>query len=230
MNDQFPARRPASLRLLIDGAQRDDLLFLERPTSLLARRARRRSYRRLDDLRLTEARALVERERLDPLARFAHMFDGPHDGLLILRGWTAILERACEEIDRMIAIKKLRFHWVSLQEVDGVGRFIYGVNDRVRLLVDIQGESRRAFTYVNSELPIAIQRRIDAIVWEAERLTAHSCVVCGAHCQPGTYFGRELPLCSLHTPELINEVPDEGLEGVWRCAIVRDVCAGKTWT
>lgn len=166
---------------------------------------------------------------LDPLARYEYMFAGPHAGLLILRGWTAILAHACEEIEHLVAIRKLQFHWVSLQEEDGAGRFIYAVNDRARFQVDLRGESRRAFTQVSSDVSFALGRRIDAITCEAERLTLEACVVCGVRCSAETYFGHQLPLCQRHKPDLLNEPSEVGLEGVWRCAVERDVAPRAPW-
>lgn len=165
----------------------------------------------------------------DPLARFEYMFGGPHAGLLVLRGWKAILAAACDEIEQLVAVRRLQFHWVSLQEEDGAGRFIYAVNDSARFMVDLHGKSRRAFTQVSGDLSSVLTRRLDAVACEAERLTLEACVVCGARCVPERYFGHQLPLCQRHKPELLSESTEVGLEGVWRRAVDRDVAPRAPW-
>ncbi len=155
----------------------------------------------------------------DPRARFPYMFDGPHVGLVLYRGWVPILVRACEKIDQIVVLRGLKFHWVCLREENGTGWFFYSLNDRSRFLVDIGGSSRRALVHVNSEVPTTLTRRIDAIVCEAERLASEACLVCGARCTRARYFGQELPLCSRHCPDQMNEQAEEGLESVWRLSI-----------
>lgn len=167
----------------------------------------------------TWSNAKVHRRRLrDIRLRFPYMFLGAHVGLTAFRGWSAIVGRACEEIDRIID-RKVDFHWVLLQEESGVGRFVYALNDHSQYLVDAEGRSRRAFIRASYEALAPVEERINPIVWEAERLTAEACLICGARCGRGRYFGRDLPLCSRHQPEVINRFDEEGLEGIWRRSI-----------
>jgi hypothetical protein len=234
MDQQFPAGAKSPkfdlLRERRQGKYPSQTLLTRRLKSRPMRRTHLEGEVEPGKVALRLALRLLRRSRpRDPLIRFGHMFEGPHAGLLVLRGWISILAGACEEIDHLVAVRRLRFNWVSLQEENGAGRFIYAVNDRAQFVVDLQGESRRAFTHVNSEVPIALARHIDAIACEAERLTVEACIVCGDRCTPETYFGHQLPLCKRHRPELVSEATEEGLEGVWRLAVERDVAPRSLW-
>jgi len=212
MSDQDPSSLHGKIQFLRGPSEvAAGAAFLNRPESPWKRSARRR-------------RGLFDAEvggppRSDVRARFPYMFKGPHATIVLYRGWTPILGRACEHIDRIVAARGLEFHWICLDEEDGVARFIYAMNDRSRYLVDIEGRSRRALTHVNSEVLTGTTRRVDSIVLNAERMTSEACIVCGLRCHPSRYFGRLLPLCREHRPENINESSDDGLEKVWRLSI-----------
>jgi hypothetical protein len=152
-------------------------------------------------------------------SRFPYMFEGDHDGLTLFRGWSPILAKACEKIDQIVLESSLAFHWVLLQEENAAGRFMYALGWRPRYFVDLSGCSRRALVHPNRKALASIARRIDAVVWEAERLTSEACIVCGVRCEHKHYFGRELPLCKAHQPEHLNEFGEEGLQGVWRSSV-----------
>jgi hypothetical protein len=56
-------------------------------------------------------------DRIDRLiARYPYMFSGDHIGWTLFRGWTPVLEAACERIDELLPSNKLAFRWVELSE------------------------------------------------------------------------------------------------------------------
>jgi hypothetical protein len=147
------------------------------------------------------------------------MFDRPHAGITLYRGWNPILVAACATIQRAVVRKALGFRWVQIQEEDGVAALFYALGERTRFVIDLSHLSRRAVTlnaHVGAE---DLVRYIDSIVLEAERLSAEACMVCGTRSVRRNHFGRELPLCDLHQPGFLNADGEEGLEGLWREAI-----------
>lgn len=154
-----------------------------------------------------------------PRARFPAMFWGRHLGLTLYRGWNPILAAACGEIEHVLSHSALAFHWVQIEEEYGAARFLYSLGERSRYVIELTPQSRRAMIVVTHEAADGLTKSIDRIVNEAERLTCESCMVCGARTSRGLHFGRELPLCPLHQPEILNRRGEEGLEGLWRHAI-----------
>lgn len=153
-------------------------------------------------------------------ARFPYMFSGLHAGLTFYRGWTPALVRACERIDAVLPPGKYGFHWVQLSTDQGSGLFFYVLDDRRIPVVDIRGDSRRA-RMIRTDESAAIQvcSRVDSIVFEAERMTGSSCMVCGHRGGLSFQFGQALTVCGAHPPEALNSWGEEGLEGFWREAI-----------
>lgn len=100
-----------------------------------------------------------------------------------------------------------------------MGRFLYSVGEHCRYAVETDGHSRRVMILVTQDEAGDLVKAIDEIVNEAERLSSEACLVCGARTTRRTYFGRELPLCSHHQPDLISVRGEEGLQSVWRHAI-----------
>jgi len=147
------------------------------------------------------------------------MFSGDHLRLTLFRGWNPILLVVCASVERLLVGQPLRFRWVQLQEEEGVGHFLYSLGEYSRYAVEAAGQSRRAMILVTQEEAGDLARAIDGIVNEAERLSSEACLVCGARTARRKYFGRELPLCLLHQPELLSVRGEEGLESVWRHSI-----------
>lgn len=159
-------------------------------------------------------------DRVDRLRRrYPYMFSGDHIGRTLFRGWTSVLELVCERIDELLPSSKLEFRWVELGERDGIARFVYTLGERRHFVVDLERDSRRAMTVLASEPAREITLQIDEIVQEAEFRTTTLCMVCGRRCKSLHHYGRRLVLCNSHFPDFINEETEEGLEGVWRCAI-----------
>ncbi len=151
--------------------------------------------------------------------RYPYMFSGDHIGRTLFRGWTPVLEWVCERIDELLPSSKLEFRWVELGERDGVARFVYLLGERRHYVVDLERDSRRAMTVLALEPAREITLQIDEIIQEAELRTSTLCMVCARQCKPSLHYGRPLVLCKSHFPDFINEEVEEGLEGVWRCAI-----------
>lgn len=150
--------------------------------------------------------------------RFSRMFSGWHLGLTFYRGWDQILAKACEDISRIVP-GDLDFHWVQLEERDGMLHLYYAVGERLQHVVEIEPPSRRVAA-VSFYVPAGgLVQHIDAIVEEAERLSSEACIVCGLRAARAEYFGRTLPVCGLHRPCALNRGGEEGLAGLWRTAI-----------
>lgn len=173
----------------------------------------------VDILAWRAVRALGAGRYVSPRLRFPAMFDGLHLGLTLYRGWNLILLSACASVSRLLVQQPLAFRWVQLQEEDGVGRFLYSLGEHCRYAVEVAGRSRRVMILVTQDEARELATAIDGIVNEAERLSSEACLICGARTARRLYFGRELPLCLLHQPEVLNAPAEEGLEGVWRHAI-----------
>lgn len=137
------------------------------------------------------------------------------------RGWTPALSRACEQIGEMLPAGKHGFRWVQIRADGGCGLFVYMLAERRSLVVDIQGESRRAMLLGGADDRAAaeISANLDRVVLEAERVTGASCMVCGERAQLSFHFGHALTLCEGHSPDTLNEAGEEGLEGFWRESI-----------
>lgn len=165
------------------------------------------------------AETFRSKRHLSPRVRFPIMFSGDHLGLTLFRGWNPILTTACGSIERLLSQQELPFHWVQLQEEQGVGCFLYSLGKHCRYAIQAAGHSRRVMILTTQEEARDLSKAIDAIVNEAERLSSEACLVCSARTARRKYFGRELPLCLRHSPELLSLPGEEGLEGVWRRAI-----------
>lgn len=152
-------------------------------------------------------------------ARFPYMFEGDHAGLTFYRGWTPILGRACEQIDRLLPPGKLGFRWVQLRADQGCGLFLYVLGEFRSLAVNLEGDTRRAMMFAAYDIAADLTPEVDRVVLEAERMTSTACMVCGGRAEAASYFGTELTLCSLHEPSALGRDRDEGLEGFWRQAI-----------
>jgi len=152
-------------------------------------------------------------------SRFPAMFSGPHAGFTLYRGWNPILAAACDEIRRAVVRKGLGFRWVRIEEEDGVAALFYALGERSRFVIDLANSSRRAVVLNAHVRADELVRYIDCVVLDAERLSAEACMVCGVYSRRRNYFGRDLPLCERHQPELLNASDEEGLEGLWREAI-----------
>lgn len=153
--------------------------------------------------------------------RLHYMFSAENLGFTIYRGWKAILVRACDEIDSLVTGQDVEFRWIRLEEEDGMGRFLFLLTKGPYFFVDARpGSSRRVTITYGEGAPSKLCAEIDKIVDEIELLTGQACIVCGAMAVRGTYFGQLLPLCSLHQPEFVSEGGEEGLEGIWRMAVV----------
>ena len=157
-----------------------------------------------------------------PRASFPEMFGGQHLGMTLYRGWNPILLAACVAVERLLAPRTLPFHWVQLQEDDGIGRFLYSLGEHSQYVVKVEDRSRRVMLLITQDDAGDFAGAIDRIVNEAERLSSEACLVCGACTARRMYFGRNLPLCLRHQPELLNLVGEEGLEGVWRRSVEWD--------
>ena len=156
---------------------------------------------------------------VSPRAAFPDMFSGRHLGMTLYRGWNPILLAACEAVERVLARGMLPFRWAQLLEEDGFGRFLYSLGEHSRYAVQVADQSRRVMLFTTQDEVGDLVRVIDGIVIEAERLSGESCLVCGTRTVRHLYFGRKLPLCLRHQPELLNLNGEEGLEGVWRRSI-----------
>lgn len=154
---------------------------------------------------------------------FPTMFVGPHLGIVLFRGWHQILRDAFLQIDKLRTERDCAFHWVRLDEEEGFACCLYSLGERTRYVVDAANGSRRAMRVVSNDEPTGLVAEIDAIIFDSERVTGESCIVCGTACQRASYFGRMLPLCERHHPDLVNEQREEGLEGVWRRAIMVEI-------
>ena len=152
-------------------------------------------------------------------ARFPYMFEGDHVGLTFYRGWTPILGRACEQIDRLLPPGKLGFRWVQLRADQGCGLFLYVLGEFRTFVVNLEGDSRRAMLFAAYDVAADLAPELDRVVLEAERVTSTACMVCGRRAEAANYFGTELTLCSLHEPGALGRDSDEGLEGFWREAV-----------
>jgi len=170
---------------------------------------------------------LRSRRHISPRFRFPTMFSGDHLGLTLFRGWNPILSAACASIERLLIREPLAFHWVQLHEELGVGYFLYSLGEHCRYAVETVARSRRVMIVVTQEEARGLARAIDGIVNEAERLSSEACLVCGARTIRRKYFGRELPLCFRHQPELLDLHDEEGLEGVWRHSIEWEASGGS---
>ena len=152
------------------------------------------------------------------------MFAGSHVGLVLYRGWQQILRDAFQRIDAILARSNCSFHWVCLDEEEGFARCLYALGEHSRYVVDVANLSRRATRVVTSDGSKELVPAIDAIILDTERVSGETCIVCGARCGQRTeHFGRVLPLCTQHLPEVVNEAGEEGLEGVWRRAILVEI-------
>ena len=154
--------------------------------------------------------------------RFPHMFSGEHGGRTLFRGWSPILATACEQIQIALSGTGVDFSWYRLALCDGEPLFLYLLGVRRRFVLDVEGDSR----CVEVQLIPGVERTfcpgLDAIVRESERIASQSCLVCGAPASATRHFGVLLALCERHSPEILNDPYDEGLEGVWREAIEWD--------
>ena len=147
------------------------------------------------------------------------MFQGPHMGLTLYRGWTPILTRACEQIDGMRGPEILGFRWVQLRSDRGLGMFVYLLGEYRDFVIDLREGTRRAMMVAAYDVANDLTIAIDKVVLEAERLAGTACMVCGALAEPTLHFGQELTLCASHAAGDLNERGEEGLEGFWREAV-----------
>jgi hypothetical protein len=152
-------------------------------------------------------------------ARFPYMFSGRHAGLIFYRGWTPVISRACERIDSMLPAGKLGFRWVQIRADHGCGFFVY-VLSRSALVLDLQGETRRAVAF-ESDCPVdaPMAAELDRLVLDAERVTGTTCMVCGHRGDLEFHYGCPITLCVSHAPRALNARGEEGLEGFWRESI-----------
>jgi hypothetical protein len=164
---------------------------------------------------MSDAVALIE--------GFPAMFAGPHLGLVFYRGWARILLGAFEAIDRVLVGRTCAFHWVHIDQEDGFARCVYSLGERWHYVIDLEDRSRRAVALVTSDEARDLVPRIDGIVFETERLTGESCIVCGTPAKRASHFGHLLPLCPRHHPGLMNKPEEAGLEGIWREAVLVDL-------
>jgi hypothetical protein len=159
------------------------------------------------------------RQTLSPRIRYPLMFRGMHLGLTLFRGWNPILLSACTAIEQVTRCGGLAFHWVYLNESEGTGHFLYSLGEQYRYVVDAADQSRRATLAVTHVDATTATEAIDQIVAEAELMSSRACLVCGARAAKGDHFGRVLPLCLTHHPDLLNGAGEEGLQGVWRRSV-----------
>ena len=142
------------------------------------------------------------RRPASPRAAFPGMFSGQHLGMTLFRGWNPILMAACGAVERVLARRTLPFHWAQLLEEDGFGRFLYSLGEHSRYVLEVADQSRRVMLLTTQDDAGDLVGAIDGIVNEAERLSGEACLVCGARTARRLYFGRKLPLCLRHQPEI----------------------------
>lgn len=162
----------------------------------------------------TSNRCISQRLR----SRFSRMFSGWHLGMTLFRGWDRILATACEEISNIVP-GELDFHWVQIEEREGMLHLFYSIGEWPQYVVEIAPPSHRVASVSIYAPARGVVEHIDAIVEEAERLSAEACIVCGLRAARAEYFGRTLPICDLHRPIDLNLAGEEGLSGLWRAAI-----------
>ncbi|MEJ8814274.1 hypothetical protein WKW77_24530 [Variovorax ureilyticus] len=153
-------------------------------------------------------------------ARFPYMFAGQHAGLTFYRGWTPVLARVSVRIDAILPAGKLGFRWVQIRADQGCGFFVYTLARRQALVLNLQGNTRRALAFEAEDLvapPVAAE--LDLLVLDAERVTSTACMVCGHRAELGFHFGCAVTFCERHTPASLNLRGEEGLEGFWRESI-----------
>lgn len=120
-------------------------------------------------------------------ARFGYMFTGPTISIEFHKGWFPILVGLCFEIDRMLGEHQAplhSFHWVQIKEKFGA----------LRLHFELEGAP---------ELRQALQA-LQALVFEAGRESAQSCMVCGEAGRLSRQSAWMVTVCEVHEPDEVR--------------------------
>jgi hypothetical protein len=123
--------------------------------------------------------------------RFPYQFSGDNIGLSMTHGWEPLFEKLCEDIDALLSDDNRKFHWSQLKEKFGSARFHWSI--------DYDGA------------PTDLQKKIAALVNEAQAKTQQMCIVCG---QPGK-LDRSEPYVLVLCDEHIRQRADNKLPNFW---------------
>lgn len=141
----------------------------------------------------------------DLKARFPYQFQGKHMEHNVPKGWLAVFETLCADIDQVLGDDKLGFYWIQCKEKYGTARFYFNFADGTSSMrLDMVGANGRVSLKpkpqeldVDTDLFVKCEVLVDA----AEAKTEELCYVCGA---PGTLCEKTewlLTLCPDHAQE-----------------------------
>lgn len=137
--------------------------------------------------------------------RFAYMFETPVLGLDFYRGWLADFIRACEEIDAVLGDDKRGFRFTQTKEKYGSARYYFSTDAVTPLRLSINdGQGLRELTTgLKDEHDTEMQ--IATILHEAEKKTAHTCMLCGAPGEVHRFGGWLACACRAHGADKSGE-------------------------
>jgi hypothetical protein len=131
--------------------------------------------------------------------RFPYMFAGQNIGFSFYRGWLALFENLCQDIDALLGQDKRGFHWVQLKEKFGSARFYWDMKGYANKLhvsvISEKGVLELGPHHPDSNSPAG---QIEALVRAATAATRSRCIVCGEAATLDQSDSYVLVLCEAH--------------------------------
>lgn len=133
--------------------------------------------------------------------RFRYMFNGPNLGFDFYRGWLPDFVEACEQIDALLTPDRIGFHFSQVKEKYGWARYYFDT-DRANLMrMSIRDENGITEEIVGLKDEHDIERKIAAILSEAEQKSMTKCMACGAPAEIQKWNTVLLCVCDEHARE-----------------------------
>lgn len=140
--------------------------------------------------------------------KYSYMFSGQHIALSFYRGWHALLEQLCKDIDLLLGEDKRDFHWVQIKEKLGTIRLYWRIEDlapATRLTVISSDGTSADFKIVGAKPRYSLEveeqvlrENISTLIDEAEAATFHICMACGSPGKQRRFRGYIVTLCDEH--------------------------------
>lgn len=132
-------------------------------------------------------------------AKYPYMFAGENIGLEFYRGWFALFEKLCQDIDSLLGPDKRGFHWTQLKEKFGSARFYWAIKGHKQTLhVNVITETEVIELTPTRRNDGSLASQIDALVRQATAQTRSRCIVCGEAATLDEYESYFLVLCERH--------------------------------
>lgn len=117
------------------------------------------------------------------------------------RGWVAVFDTLCRNIDAVLGTDNRAFRWTTVKEKYGSARFYFELDHLRELMVDLHHGSRVVSLRMggSQDADDEVRNSIIGLINEAQRATETRCAVCAAVGHVTRQEGWLICVCEMHS-------------------------------